>query len=116
MYFGYECDADSKKNENEGFEDGVKWLKEQLAMCSALLPAVYPTDLQESLQIFENIRYKSYGGPIVWLYYNYTFKYWSMAFRNAANFTDPDIKAETPIEAVHQMLDFLKTLKRNETE
>ena len=76
-----------------------------------LLPTVYPTDLQESLQIFENIRYKSYGGPIVWLYYNYTFKYWSMAFRNAVNFTDPDIKAETPIEAVHQMLDFLKTLK-----
>jgi hypothetical protein len=75
------------------------------------LPTVYPTDLQESLQIFENIRYKSYGFGMVFLDYNYTLKYWSVAFRNAANFTNPDIKAKTPIEAVHQMFDFLKTLK-----
>ena len=77
-----------------------------------LLPDVYPDDLQECLQIFEKIRYKSYGFPIVWLDYNYTFKHWSMAFRNAANFSNPNIKAKTPIEAAHQMLDFLKELKR----
>jgi hypothetical protein len=87
----------NKKEESNGFY--------------TLLPTVYPTDLQESLQIFENIRYKSYGFGMVFLDYNYTFKYWSVAFRNAANFTNPDIKAETPIEAVHQMLDFLKKLK-----
>lgn len=77
-----------------------------------LLPTVYPDDLQECLQIFEKLRYKSYGFPMVWLDYNYTFKCWSMAFRNAANFKNPDIKAKTPIEAVHQMFDFLKEQKR----
>ena len=76
-----------------------------------VLPTVYPHDLQECLQIFENIRYKSYGFGLVFLDYNYTFKYWSMSFRNPVNFSDPSIEAKTPIEAVHKMLDFLKTLR-----
>lgn len=73
-----------------------------------LLPDVYPDDLQECLQIFEKLRYKSYGFPMVFLDYQYHFKFWSMSFRNPANFSDPNIKARTPIEAVHQMMDFLK--------
>ena len=44
---------------------------------------------------------------MVFLDYQYHFKFWSMSFRNPANFSDPGIKARTPIEAVHQMMDFL---------
>lgn len=75
-----------------------------------LFPESYPTDLNECLKFFETITYKSYGFRIVWLYYNYSFGYWSMGFRNPAHFNNPDIKAESPIEACHQMLDFLKDL------
>lgn len=87
----------TKKEESNGFY--------------TLLPDVYPDDLQECLQIFEDIRYKSYGFPMVFLDYQYTFKFWSMSFRNSANFSDPDIKARTPLDAVHKMLDFLKKQK-----
>lgn len=76
-----------------------------------LLPDVYPDDLQECLQIFETLSYKSYGFPIVWIDYNYTSKCWSMTFRNPVNFSNPNIRSKTPIDAVHQMFDFLKEQK-----
>lgn len=72
------------------------------------IPETYPTDLQECLQLFESISYKSYGFPMVMLDYCYTFKVWSMTFRNPSNFSNPNIQAKTPVEAVHQMFDFLK--------
>jgi len=77
--------------------------------CYEILPTVYPTDLNECLKIFEKIRYKSYGFGVIFLYYNYSFKHWTMAFRNPANFDNPNIKAESPIEAAHAMFDFLKS-------
>lgn len=76
-----------------------------------MLPEVYPDDLNECLKIFERIRYESSGFPMVFLYYNYSFRYWSVVFRNPINFNNPEIKEKTPIEAVYKMLDFLKTLK-----
>ena len=82
--------------------------KKQQWLCE-LLPTVYPTNLNECLKIFEKIRYKSYGFGIVFLTYNYSLGYWSIAFRNPSNFDNPNIKAESPIEAVYAMLDFLKT-------
>ena len=75
-----------------------------------LFPESYPTDLNECLKFFEGITYESYGFGIVWLCYNYSLRYWSMDFRNPANFKNPEIKAESPIEACYQMLDFLKDL------
>lgn len=86
-----------KKKEFKGFQETI--------------PEVYPDDLQECLKVFEKISYQSFGFGMVFLDYNYTFRHWSVAFRNTANFTNPDIKAQTPIEAVHAMFDFLKSLK-----
>jgi len=76
-----------------------------------MIPSTNPDSLEESLKIFENIRYKSSGFPIVWLDYNYTFKHWGMAFRNSVNFSNPEIKEDTPLKAVHKMLDFLREIK-----
>jgi hypothetical protein len=73
-----------------------------------IIPDVYPTDLGECLQIFERIKYESYGFPMVFLDYNYAFKCWGVVFRNPVNFSNPDIKEKTPLEACYKMLDFLK--------
>lgn len=71
----------------------------------------YPNTLEDCLVIFEGLKYESMGFPIVFLYYNYTFKCWSMSFRNPSNFSDPNIKTKTPLEAVHKMLDYLNEIK-----
>jgi len=76
-----------------------------------ILPENNPKTLEESLKIFESIKYKSYGFPIVFLDYNYAFKHWSMAFRNSVNFDNPEIEEQTPLKAVHKMLDYLRTLQ-----
>lgn len=75
------------------------------------LPDTYPTDLEGCMIIFEKIKYASYGFPIVFLDYNYTFKCWSVCFRNPANFNNPEIKEKSPIEACYRMFDFLKTIE-----
>lgn len=75
------------------------------------IPEVYPEDLDECLMLFEKFTYKSHGFPVIWLLYNFHFKYWTMVFRNPVNFKDPGIKAETPKEACYAMLDFLKTME-----
>lgn len=79
-----------------------------------MIPENNPRTLEESLNIFENIRYKSYGFGIVFLDYNYTFNYWSMSFRNPVNFKNPEIKEDTPLKAVHKMLDFLRVLNSSD--
>lgn len=71
-----------------------------------------PETLEESLKIFETISYKANGFPIVFLDYNYRFNYWQVVFRNPVNFKNPDIKEDTPLKAVHKMLDFLRELQR----
>lgn len=75
-----------------------------------------PETLEESLKIFETIRYKSYGFDMVFLDYNYTFNYWGVVFRNPVNFKNPDIKEDTPLKAVHKMLDFLRELQRKRSD
>lgn len=67
----------------------------------------YPQDLNECLQVFENINYKSYGFPLIFISYNFTWKYWDVTFRNPSNFSNPNIQGKTPIDAVHKMFDFL---------
>jgi len=81
----------------------------------ALFPDPYPTDLNECLLLFEKFTYKSCGFGVISLYYNYSFKYWSMVFRNPENFKSPEIKAKTPTEACHEMLDFLKPIHKKKS-
>lgn len=76
------------------------------------IPEIYPETLEECLLIFEKITYESSGFPMFLLDYNYFFKYWSMSFRNPKNFSDPNIKEETPLKACFKMLDFLKSLEK----
>jgi len=78
---------------------------------SLIIPDIYPTDLEECLVLFERIKYDSFGFPLVFLDYDYTFKSWCVCFRNPANFTNPDIKEKTPLDACHRMFDFLKCKK-----
>lgn len=77
-----------------------------------IIPDKYPKDLNECLKILENIKYEAYGCPIVFLDYNYTFKYWSVVFRNPVKLKAPEIKESTPEKAVHKMLDYLKEIER----
>lgn len=76
-----------------------------------MVPTENPTDLAECLKILETIKYESFGFPMVFLAYNYTFGYWDVGFRNAKNFENPEIKGETPLGAAHQMLDFLRDIE-----
>ncbi len=76
-----------------------------------VIPDVYPTDLDECLKILPKIKYRSFGFPLVFLCYDYTFAGWSIVFRNPVDFNNPDIKAKEPLEACHKMFDFIKTLK-----
>ena len=88
-------------------------LKDKKPVLYEALKDGYP-DLEGSLLILAGGKYKSYGFPIVFLDYNYTFGWWSVSFRNPANFSNPEIKAQTPTLAVHEMLDFLLTRLTNE--
>lgn len=78
---------------------------------NSVIPEVYPTTTDECLKIFEKIRYESYGFPVLFVDYDYSVtKKWSVAFRNPANFSNPDIREDTPLKACHKMFDFLKTI------
>jgi hypothetical protein len=76
------------------------------------LPEKNPQKLEECLEVFKHFKYESIGFPMFFLYYNYSFDIWEVYFRNARNFENPEIKAKTPLEACHKMLDFLRTLKK----
>jgi len=78
-----------------------------------LIPKPYPTTLEECLKIFETIKYESYGFPVFFLYYNYSvpIKGWSVGFRNAKNFNQPDICEKNPVDACYKMFDFLNKLR-----
>ena len=76
------------------------------------IPETNPQTLEDCLELFKQIRYDSLGFPMVFLYYNYSFDNWEVMFRNPRNFENPEIKAKTPLEACHTMLDFLRTLKK----
>ena len=77
-----------------------------------MIPEPYPTTLEECLKIFETVKYESYGFPVFFLYYNYCspIEGWSVGFRNAKDFKQPDIGEKEPINACHKMFDFLNTL------
>ena len=75
------------------------------------LPETNPQTLEECLEIFKQIQYRSLGFPIVFLYYDYSFNYWEVCFRNPVNFENPKIKEKKPLDACHKMLNFLRTLK-----
>ena len=71
-------------------------------------------NLEDALELLATIKYKSYGFPMFTLFYNTAFKNWDCCFRNPANFSNPEIKAETPLEACNKMIEFLIKIK-NET-
>lgn len=73
-------------------------------------PDKNPETLEECLIFLSKIKYQSHGFPMFFLDYNYQFKHWSCVFRNPVNFSNPNIGAKTPIEACHQMIDFLRNL------
>lgn len=77
-----------------------------------MIPKPYPLTLEECLKIFETVKYESYGFPIFFLYYNYSpgIIGWSVGFRNAKNFQQPDICEKDPTMACWKMFDFLNTL------
>ncbi len=75
-------------------------------------PETNPDNLNDCLKIFEEIKYESYGFPVIFLDYDYSFRHWSVSFRNPVNFSNPDIKEDDPLIACHKMLDFLRNIKK----
>lgn len=70
------------------------------------------TNLESCLSVLQSIKYESYGFPVFTLTFDYSItKTWSAGFRNPANFENPTIKADTPLQACQELLAFLKTLK-----
>lgn len=66
----------------------------------------YPK-LETCLQIIAGGKYSSHGFPVFFLDYNYSWGYWQCLFRNPKEFSNPEIRAQSPTGAVHEMLDFL---------
>jgi hypothetical protein len=70
-----------------------------------------PKTLEEYLKYFETIKYESWGFGMIFLYYRYEDKKWDIAFRNAKNFDNPEIIADTPLEACKKMFEYIKSNK-----
>ncbi len=88
----------SFEKEIEGFKKGI--------------PKEYPMDLTVCMEILARLKYKCYGFPLVFHCFN-PLGGWDVTFRNPAHFSNPEIKAKTPIEACHKMFDFLINLDVN---
>lgn len=74
------------------------------------IPDIYPQTTDECLKIFESITYECVGFPVLYLIYDYSVtKKWSVFLRNPIKFSNPDINCDTPLQACHQMFDFLKS-------
>jgi hypothetical protein len=57
-----------------------------------------------------NYNYKSHGFPYVFLDYSQSFKYWSITWRNPAEFSnDKQANGKTPNEACVKALEFIKS-------
>jgi len=74
------------------------------------------SELNEIMQELSRYRYKSSGFPQFCLYYQPAFKYWSCYYRTPKYFQNPQIEAETPLDACKQMQEFLKGLTNGTTE
>ena len=68
--------------------------------------------LEKALETLKNVKYESYGFPMFFLDWNGTFNCWSCGFRNPANFSNPNIKEDTPLKACNKMIEFLIELKK----
>lgn len=65
-------------------------------------------------EMLANVRYESFGFPLMFTSYSYNydemqniFGKWACNYRNPLNFTNPDIKAENEADARAQMLIYL---------
>lgn len=76
-----------------------------------MIPLPYPERLEDCLLVFEKLKYKSFGFPMVFLSFDFFNKNWDFGFRNPANFENPNINGKTPIDAIHKMFDFLLSEK-----
>lgn len=63
--------------------------------------------LQDICELFENVKYKCVGFPVMFFDYNYTLRHWELALRNPSGFSNPIIKEKTPIDAAYKMLVWL---------
>ena len=89
------------------FEDKKNYYKANLELIKQLENP--PKTLEECLKIFEKINYNSYGFPMFFLDYDYEIKkMWSVAFRNPANFDNPDTSDLDPLVSCHKMFKFLR--------
>lgn len=70
-----------------------------------------PKTLEDYLKHFETVKYESWGFGMIFLYYRYEDKKWDIAFRNAKNFDNPEIVADTPLEACKKMFEYIKSNK-----
>jgi|JI10StandDraft_1071094.scaffolds.fasta_scaffold30523_10 hypothetical protein len=70
-----------------------------------------PKTLEDYLKYFETVKYESWGFGMIFLYYRYEDKKWDIAFRNAKNFDNPEIVADTPLEACKKMFEYIKSNK-----
>lgn len=68
-----------------------------------------PKTLEDYLKFFETVKYESYRFGMIFLYYRYEEKKWDIGFRNSKNFDNPEIVADTPLEACKKMFQFIKS-------
>lgn len=75
------------------------------------IPDTKPEGLENIMEELGKVQYSAWGFQVFFLYKD-DFG-WSAMFRNAAKFTNPDIKTKTPLEACEKFYDFLLDLKHN---
>lgn len=66
----------------------------------------YP-NLETTTEILSNGKVSTHGFPMIYIYYEYHYKYWSCIFRNPQKFTNPEIRSQSAKGAAHEMLDFI---------
>ncbi|WP_394749552.1 hypothetical protein [Spongiimicrobium salis] len=78
-----------------------------------IIPEVYPDNIEDCLNILKNIKYKSFGFGMMYLYYRYDNGCWSVIFRNARNFENEISEEKEALKSLHKAFDFLKNLHKN---
>lgn len=64
-------------------------------------------NLEECLNTLATYKYHAYGYEYFLPAYQQLSKQWSVAYRNAADFSNPKTDSPTLLEACHKMIDFL---------
>lgn len=111
QYYNHTVEESRRKFETYVKEQKLKIAKE------LLIAQDLPQTVEECLLLITSKKYKSLGFGVVSLDYVYGFSLpWRISFRNPSDFENPNTASESPLEACHKMLLFLKTLKINQDE